>query len=160
MSAGSPIVASRPSVLRILFRDRWMIASVVLLALLVLAAIVGPWLSPYAPNATSAGQFLPPGPRHWFGTDLHGRDLLTRLLCGARISFLVGLVGASVSLVIGVSYGAIAGYAGGKVDNFMMRIVDVLYALPSLIFVIVLISALQEPIGRLLADSAGRAGPR
>ena len=146
---------ARPSALCLLFRDRWMVGAVGVLAALVLAALVGPWLTGYAPNATSAAQFEPPSLRHWCGTDLHGRDLLTRLLYGARISFLVGLVGALVSLVIGVAYGATAGYAGGRADNLMMRIVDTLYALPSLIFVIVLIAGLELPLSRLVAHESG-----
>ncbi len=80
------------------------------------------------------------GPRaaHWLGTDTLGRDLFARLLYGGRISLMVGLVATFVALVIGVSYGAIAGYAGGKIDAAMMRIVDILYALPFTIFVILL----------------------
>ncbi len=80
------------------------------------------------------------GPRaaHWLGTDTLGRDLFARILYGGRISLMVGLVATFVALVIGVSYGAIAGYVGGKVDAAMMRIVDILYALPFTIFVILL----------------------
>ena len=96
------------------------------------------------PNELSDAQFMPPGAQHWFGTDVHGRDLFSRVLFGAQISLLVGVVGAGVSLVIGVLWGAIAGYVGGRVDGFLMRIVDVLYSLPSIIFVIVLITTLGE----------------
>ena len=95
------------------------------------------------PNRLSDEQFQPPGSRHWFGTDVHGRDLFSRVLYGARVSLLVGIVGAAVSLVIGVLWGAIAGYAGGRVDALMMRFVDVLYSLPSIIFVIVLVTTLE-----------------
>ena len=91
-----------------------------------------------------------PGREHWCGTDVHGRDLLSRILFGAQVSLLVGLVGAGVSLVIGVLWGAIAGFAGGRTDSVMMRFVDVLYSLPSIIFVIVLITTLEQGFSTLL----------
>jgi peptide/nickel transport system permease protein/oligopeptide transport system permease protein len=99
------------------------------------------WAAAYAPDRVSDAQFNPPGARHWLGTDDHGRDVLSRVLYGAQISLLVGVVGAGVSLVIGVLWGALAGYLGGRVDSLMMRIVDILYSLPSIIFVIVLLTA-------------------
>jgi oligopeptide transport system permease protein len=97
----------------------------------------------YQPEKLSDAQFRPPSAGHWFGTDVHGRDLFSRVLFGAQVSLLVGLVGTAVSLVIGVLWGAIAGYVGGRVDSLMMRIVDVLYSLPSIIFVIVLVTTLE-----------------
>ena len=108
--------------------------------LIVGAAVIGPWISPYGVSEVSSVRLASPSFAHWFGTDLHGRDLLTRLLYGGRISLLVGLVGASVSLLIGVAYGLTAGYLGGRIDNAMMRLVDTLYALPRIVLVIVLIS--------------------
>ncbi len=98
------------------------------------------------PEQLSDVQFATPGSAHWFGTDVHGRDLFSRILFGAQISLLVGIVGAGVSLVIGVLWGAIAGYIGGRVDSMMMRIVDVLYSLPTIVFVIVLLTTLGAAI--------------
>jgi ABC-type dipeptide/oligopeptide/nickel transport system permease subunit len=96
------------------------------------------------PDRISDAQFSGPSAQHWFGTDLHGRDLFSRILFGAQISLLIGVFGAGVSLVIGVLWGAIAGYVGGRVDGFLMRVVDILYSLPSIIFVIVLVTTLGE----------------
>ena len=106
---------------------------------LVAAAILTPWIAPY--NYETQNLELgasPPSIAHWLGTDVHGRDLLTRMLYGSRISLLVGFAATMVSLVIGVLWGTIAGYCGGKIDTFMMRCVDILYALPFMIFIILL----------------------
>ena len=105
----------------------------------------------YDPDHLSNEQFQPPSLQHWFGTDVHGRDVLSRVLFGAQISLLVGLVGAGVSLVLGVFWGAVAGYAGGRVDSVMMRTVDILYSLPSIIFVIVLVTTLEGVLKKGLA---------
>ncbi|HEX4120538.1 MAG TPA: ABC transporter permease [Verrucomicrobiae bacterium] len=143
-------------------------ASVALLLLMGVIALILLWplfgstaLAPllpkamsHPPDAVSDAQFAPPSWAHWFGTDVHGRDLLSRVCYGARVSLLVGLVGAGVSLVIGVLWGAVAGYCGGRWDGVMMRFVDVLYSMPSVVFVIVLITALNAELGAL------QAGPR
>lgn len=116
--------------------------SVGLLALIGLLVVVGPWLSPWAFDyidfdgtwstpPTLAGQ-------HWFGTDNLGRDLFVRTMVGGRISLMVGLVATLVSLLIGVTWGAVAGYYGGRIDALMMRVVDILYALPFMFLVILL----------------------
>lgn len=110
------------------------------LVVLVTACIVGPWLSPHGFNDQDLSRgFQPPNLRFWFGTDLHGRDLLVRVLEGGRISLAVGLCATLVSLTVGVAWGAIAGNAGGKTDDVMMRIVDILYSLPFTILVILLV---------------------
>src|SRR5581483_4824097 len=99
-------------------------------------------------------QFQKPGIAHWFGTDVHGRDLFARVLAGGRVSLLVGLVGTGVSLVIGVLWGAVAGYAGGRTDTLLMRAVDIVYSLPSIIFVIVLITTLESVLRGALQAAA------
>ena len=110
---------------------------------MVFTMLVWPLVSVYQPDTVSDAQFQPPGAQHWLGTDVHGRDLSSRIFFGVRVSLLVGLVGAAVSLVIGVLWGAVAGYLGGRWDSFLMRVVDVLYSLPSIIFVIVLVTTLH-----------------
>jgi oligopeptide transport system permease protein len=109
------------------------------LLFLSLLCIVGPWFLrvSYQEQNLDLGASSP-GAAHWFGTDTLGRDLFVRLLYGGRISIGVGLCATFVALTIGVVYGAVAGYVGGKTDTFMMRLVDVIYALPFTIFVILL----------------------
>jgi oligopeptide transport system permease protein len=111
----------------------------IVLITLSLLCVIGPWFSPYGYEQTDLDNtFSPPSASHWLGTDQLGRDLLTRLLFGGRISLMVGLVATFVALTIGVIYGAVSGFFGGKLDRGMMRIVDILYALPFTIFVILL----------------------
>jgi oligopeptide transport system permease protein len=122
-----------------LARNRLAVAGGIVLAVLAVACVVGPWFSPYGYEETNLDNtFAPPGGAHWLGTDQLGRDLLTRLLIGGRISIGVGLCATFVALTIGVVYGAIAGFFGGKTDSIMMRLVDIMYALPFTIFVILL----------------------
>ncbi len=134
-------------------KNRPAVVSSVYLAVLTLGILIWPLLlilvggtfgQDHAPDQLSDAQFAPPSLHHWFGTDLHGRDVFSRVLYGAQISLFVGLVGTLVSLVIGVLWGAIAGYAGGRVDSVLMRVVDILYSLPTIIFIIVLITTLGE----------------
>jgi oligopeptide transport system permease protein len=127
--------------LRRFARNRAAMLSLAVLAAITLAALAVPLLSPHDRDAIFWDLIAaPPELASWhpFGTDSNGRDLFVRTLHGARISLLVGIVATLVSLVIGVSYGAVSGYLGGKVDALMMRFVDVLYALPFLFFVIIL----------------------
>ncbi|HEX4711068.1 ABC transporter permease [Phenylobacterium sp.] len=125
---------------RRLLRNRGAVAGMVVLGLLVLAALAGPALTPYAYDEVNKTDvwFAPLQHGHLFGTDALGRDLLARLLMGLRISLAIGLVATFVSLVIGVAWGAVAGFVGGRIDEAMMRFVDVLYSLPFIFFVILL----------------------
>jgi oligopeptide transport system permease protein len=124
------------------------VVSAIVLACVALGAILGPFLAPTGAGEVTRNSFLPPSSQHLFGTDLNGRDLLYRVLLGARISLLVGIIGALISFVVGIIYGMIAGYLGGRVDSVMMRFVDVLYSIPRLIFLLVLISALDPLLRR------------
>ena len=136
-------------------RNRPALISLIFLALLLGVMLAWPVFSSYSPDTLSTAQFQPPSAAHFCGTDVHGRDLLARIVYGARISLLVGAVGAGVSLIIGVSWGAIAGYVGGRLDGAMMRVVDVLYCLPNIVFVIVLITTLEHSFAALLPKSLG-----
>lgn len=114
----------------------WGLAIVVIMSIL---AIAGPWLASYTyadQDLTAANAW--PSAAHWFGTDSLGRDLLVRVLYGARISLSIGLVASLINVFIGVIYGGIAGLAGGRTDQIMMHIVDILYSIPMLLYVILL----------------------
>lgn len=127
---------------RALKSDRLALASlafVIATAIFCFAAgIVAPY--DYQVQNLSIGA-TPPSLDHWFGTDIHGRDLLSRMLYGGRVSFAVGILATAVAVVIGTSYGMVSGMCGGKTDALMMRIVDIIYSLPFTIFVILLMMA-------------------
>ena len=114
------------------------ISGVILIALIVLA-IFAPWIAPhsYSYQNLELGA-VGPSSTYWLGTDTLGRDQFSRILYGARVSLLVGFVATAVALVIGVSWGIVAGFFGGKIDSTMMRIVDILYGLPFIIFIVLL----------------------
>lgn len=106
---------------------------------LIVISILTPWIAPYDYEAQNLELgATAPSAAHWLGTDVFGRDLLTRLMYGGRVSLAVGIIATSVALVIGVAWGTVAGYAGGRTDAIMMRMVDALYALPFIIFIILL----------------------
>ena len=128
---------------------RW---SLVALALVVLAAIFGPMLLPGAARELSANQFAAPSWVHPFGTDIHGQDMLYRVLSGARVSLVVGIAGALIAFFIGTAYGLVAGYAGGRIDGAMMRFVEILYAVPRLIILLIAINAFDARMKTWLAD--------
>lgn len=133
---------------RRLLKNKLAVFGLIVLAIMTLLVIFGPivfyWLTGFAaddfPNNSDLIRSFPPSLAHPMGTDEGGRDLFARVLQGGRISLTVGVISTLVSLIVGVSYGAIAGYLGGKVDNLMMRIVDMIYAVPYILIVIVLLS--------------------
>jgi len=125
--------------MRRLRRNKLALFGLCFITLAAALAIATPLLAPYSYEAQDLELgAAPPSVQHWLGTDYLGRDLLTRLLYGGRISLMVGFAATSVSLLIGVLYGATAGFVGGRTDSAMMRLVDILYALPFTIFVIIL----------------------
>ncbi|MBE2215013.1 MAG: ABC transporter permease [Opitutaceae bacterium] len=126
---------------RRLRRNRLAVAGGAFLLALVLVCVVGPWFSghSYQGDGSFERPNEAPSLQHWFGTDIQGRDLFVRTLYGGRISLGVGLCATLVSLTIGVVWGAVAGFQGGKLDALMMRIVEIIYSLPFVIFVILLL---------------------
>lgn len=149
---------------RRLLRNRLAIFGMIVFGIVTLASLIGPYLikqisgltPDYIPTDVTLLKSLPPFAaadgsfswRHPMGTDNQGRDLLARVLQGGQISLMVGIISTLVSLVIGVGYGAVAGYFGGRIDNVMMRLVDVLYSLPYIIIVIVLLSMFRRQTAR------------
>ncbi|HTJ77448.1 MAG TPA: ABC transporter permease [Rariglobus sp.] len=128
-------------------KNRLAVFGGVTLVVTIIACVAGPWFSPYGyANIDLSNTFSPPSITHWMGTDQLGHDLLTQLFYGGRISLAIGLVATLVALFIGVTYGAISGWAGGKIDTLMMRIVDIIYSLPFTIFVILLVTIFGQHI--------------
>lgn len=124
-----------------LLRNRAAVGAMILLSIIALLAIFAPWLSPHPYDEIYWDRIQAPpdfAHAHWFGTDGNGRDLFVRTLYGARVSLMVGILATAVSLLIGVSWGATAGFFGGRIDNAMMRFVDIMYSLPFMFFVILL----------------------
>lgn len=149
--AAAPASIARPDGWQILKRNRAALIALGFLAALSLVAIVVPLLLPDELKATSSASFVPPMQHavethatHVLGTDVNGQDMLYRLLSGARVSLGVGLVGALISLGIGTLYGMISGYAGGRIDGVMMRTVEVLQSVPRILFIMILIAALDD----------------
>jgi len=134
-----------------LIKNRLAVLGMIELGFMIVLVIVGPALirmttgftADYVPSQVDEGDLVrsfPPSLQHPMGTDDAGRDLFARVLQGGRISLTVGIISTLVSLIVGVSYGAISGYLGGRVDNLMMRVVDIIYAIPYILIVIVLLN--------------------
>jgi len=128
--------------LRRLMRNKAAVASVVVVVLIVLIAFFGPWFLPWEYSKVDWSAIRKPpdfAKGHYFGTDANGRDLLARVLQGTQMSLIVAMVATVVSVAIGIVYGAVAGFFGGKIDAIMMRFVDIMYAMPYVLFVIILV---------------------
>jgi len=136
---------------RRLKKSRMAMLGLGIIVFMILAALIGPYLSPYGYAEQDLSRVNePPSADHWFGTDALGRDLFVRVLYGARISLLIGFLGAFMNLTIGVIYGGISGFLGGRVDAVMMRIVDILYGIPLLLVVIMLMVVLEPGLKSIL----------
>ena len=135
------LASKQESKLRSLARHHAAMLGLCVIIVVALLCFLAPWISPYDYYSQNLSRgATPPSAEHWLGTDSLGRDLLSRLLYGGRVSFMVGFLATAVSLLIGVSYGIIAGYIGGYTDRLMMRVVEIIYSLPFVIFVILLVT--------------------
>jgi oligopeptide transport system permease protein len=124
---------------RRLRKNRMAVAGGATLLVFVVIALLTPWIAPYGYESQNLDLGAsPPSAQHWLGTDVFGRDVLTQIMYGGRVSLAVGFIATAVALLIGVTWGAVAGYVGGRVDAVMMRLVDILYALPFMIFIVLL----------------------
>ena len=130
--------------------NRRALIGLIVLLFIVLLAVIGPFFSPYPYDGMGTEVNCGPSAAHWFGTDALGRDLFTRVLYGIRISLFVGFVSTLINCAIGVLYGGVAGYVGGRVDAVMMRFVDVLYAVPSLLYIILLMMMFGANVGSIM----------
>lgn len=130
--------------------NRRALIGLIVLLFIVLLAVLGPLFSPYPYDGMGTEVNCGPSAAHWFGTDALGRDLFTRVLYGIRISLFVGFVSTLINCAIGVLYGGVAGYVGGRVDAVMMRFVDVLYAVPSLLYIILLMMMFGSNVGSIM----------
>ncbi|HWR45308.1 ABC transporter permease [Sporomusa sp.] len=139
-----PGTTYRQDAWRRLKKNKLAMISLYTIAFIILVAVVGPWLSTVSYSDQNLSETnRPPSAGHWFGTDNLGRDLFIRVLYGARISLAIGFVASLLNLTIGVVYGGIAGFLGGRVDRIMMNIVDILYGIPVLLYVILLMVILK-----------------
>jgi oligopeptide transport system permease protein len=120
-------------------KNRMALFGFAVLLVLCVVSLLTPWIAPYSYEEQDLMLgATPPSAAHWLGTDIFGRDMLTRIMYGGRVSLMVGFVATAVALVIGILWGSIAGFIGGRVDAVMMRIVDIMYALPFMIFIVLL----------------------
>ena len=120
-------------------KNRMALFGFAVLLVLCVVSLLTPWIAPYSYEQQDLMLgATPPSAAHWLGTDIFGRDMLTRIMYGGRVSLMVGFIATAVALVIGILWGSIAGFIGGRVDAVMMRIVDIMYALPFMIFIVLL----------------------
>lgn len=134
---------------RSLVANKAALVSLIFIAFLVILAVFGSYITPYNPIETDMANALQsPSSAHWFGTDQLGMDIFSRVIAGTRVSLTVGLLAVSIALTIGIVLGAVAGYAGGWVDTVIMRVMDMMLAIPSILLAITLMAALGKGIDK------------
>ena len=120
-------------------KNKLALSGLIILLFLIFVSLLTPWIAPYSYEEQNLMLgATAPSAAHWLGTDIFGRDMLTRIMYGGRVSLMVGFIATAVALVIGILWGAVAGFVGGRLDAVMMRIVDIMYALPFMIFIVLL----------------------
>jgi len=140
--------------------NRSLMAGLVLLALIILLALLAPWIAPYDPNDQDVVASLgAPDAAHWFGTDFFGRDVLSRVIWGARVSLFVGAVSTALSMLLGGSIGILSGYVGGRFDQTVMAVMDVLLSFPQLIMGLIIVALLGANLTDLILAIAITAVP-
>ncbi|HOE80052.1 MAG TPA: ABC transporter permease [Smithellaceae bacterium] len=133
------------------YKNKLALAGSAIVAALFIVSVFAPWISPYDPGAIDLKHVLaPPSAEHWFGTDQLGRDVLSRMIWGARISLKVGFVATGLAILIGMLLGAIAGYYGGWIDTLIMRFVDIMLCFPSFFLILAVIAFLEPSIWNIM----------
>ena len=136
---------------RMFFKNKLAVAGLVILILIILAAVFADFITPYYPEEQNLqGAFSAPSAEHWFGTDEFGRDIYTRVIYGARQSLIIGFGAVLVAMAAGCILGLISGYYGGAVDAFLMRVMDIVMSIPSMLFAIAIVAALGSNLRNLL----------
>lgn len=140
--------------------NRSLMAGLVILAVIILVAVLAPWISPFDPNDQDPVLSLgAPSVEHWFGTDFFGRDVLSRVIWGARVSLFVGAVSTAISMLVGGTIGIVSGYLGGRFDQTVMAVMDVLLSFPQLIMGLIIVALLGANLGDLILAIAITAVP-
>ncbi len=151
IAAAPHIPLATPGILRRTLRNPLAVAGFIIITTVLLLALLAPWIAPFDPDFIDVKAILlPPSPQHWMGTDGLGRDVYSRMLFGARISLLVGVVAVGIATIIGILLGAISGYYRGWIDTVIMRLVDVMLSIPTFFLILAVIAFLTPSIWNIM----------
>ncbi|SFZ86687.1 glutathione transport system permease protein [Devosia enhydra] len=151
-----PAIAAAPAHRKVGFASGYLLLGLglAMLAVMVVVTVLAPWIVPYNPTLTAGISLAPPSPEHWLGTDIIGRDILSRLIMGGRTTLLITVVAVTLALAAGLVLGLVSGYLGGAVDEAIMRILDVIFAFPVFLLAIAVVAALGPTIPNLILTIA------
>ena len=144
------MAVTRPNPVRMVLRDRRAAAGTVFLVVLIIAAVLAPWIGPHDPNAMDYMMMDPPSGTHPLGVDDLGRDLLSRIIHGARVSLFVGLTTVAIAMVLGVAMGVVAGYFRGWIDTVIMRYIDLQWAFPNILIAVYLVAVFGTGLSNVM----------